>query len=151
MTNQTPKFKTLDERVQELSRYLLLLRKMQDKSGGELLSSLGNLSMQELNVINIIGDNDPSTMSDIAKNASLSLSSVTGIVDKLVKAKLVKRIRSEEDRRIVQGSLTPEGKQIYQNQIEHMHQVLRAILNMLTDEEQEHFLKLFHKIALAWI
>lgn len=151
MTNQTPEVATFDKRVQELAHYLLLIRKMQDKTGGEFLSSLGNLSMQELNVINIIGDNDPSTMSDIAKNASLSLSSVTGIVDKLVKAKLVKRIRSEEDRRIVQGSLTPEGNQIYLVQIEHMHQVLRTILNMLTDEEQENFLKLFHKISQAWI
>lgn len=140
----------IDQRVQELAHYLLMLRKMQDKSGAEILSSLGNLSVQELNVLNIIGDTEPCIMSEIAKQASLSLSSVTVIVDKLVKAKLVQRVRSEEDRRIVRGSLTAEGKNIYQLQIQHMHGVLRHILNLLSDEEQANFLNIFQKITRAF-
>ncbi len=140
----------IDKRVEELAHYLLILRKMQDKSGAEILASLGNLSVQELNVLNIIGDTEPCIMSDIAKQASLSLSSVTVIVDKLVKAKLVQRVRSEEDRRIVRGSLTAEGKKIYQLQIQHMHGVLRHILNLLTDEEQGNFLNIFQKITRAF-
>lgn len=151
MIDQPMQSNTLDDRVQELAKYLVLIRKMQDKTGSELLTSLGNLSMQELNVINIIGDNEPCIMSEIAKQVSLSLSSVTGIVDKLVKAKLVKRIRSEEDRRIVRGSLTQEGRKIYQIQIEHMQAVLRAILNKLSVAEQENFLTLFQKITRAWV
>lgn len=145
-SSKTPETQ-LDQRVQELARYLLLLRKMQDKTGAELIASLGSLSMQELNVLNIIGDTEPCIMSDIAKQAVLSLSSVTVIVDKLVKAKLVKRIRSEEDRRVVRGSLTDEGKKIYHIQIDHMHGVLRKILNLLAIEEQESFLKIFQKIT----
>ena len=140
-----------EERVQQLAQYLLLLRKMQDRSSAEFIASLGRLSMQELNILNIIGDNDPCIMSDIAKQASLSLSSVTIIVEKLVKAKLVKRIRSEEDRRIVRGSLTPEGKKIYQVQIEHMHKNIRKILDALTAEEQESLLKIFQKFTVAWM
>lgn len=140
---------TLEHRVEELAQYLLLLRKMQDTSGAEFLTSLGGLSLQEVNVLNIIGDHEPCIMSDIAKHAVLSLSSVTVIVDKLVKANLVERVRSEEDRRIVRGSLTLEGKKIYQIQIQHMHDVLRKVLSPLTVEEQENFLKIFQKITRA--
>lgn len=141
----------LERRIQELSKYLIFMRKMQDQQGVAFLESLGNLSMQELNVLNIIGDNEPCIMSDIAKLAVLSLSSVTVIVEKLVKKKLVQRVRSEEDRRIVKGALTAEGKKIHLVQIEHMHTVLRKILTLLTPEEQENFLKVFRKIAMIGI
>ncbi|MEO8402244.1 MAG: MarR family transcriptional regulator [Gammaproteobacteria bacterium] len=140
-----------EQRIQQLAQYFILLRKLQDKSGAELLISLGNLNMQELNVINIIGDNEPCTMSEIAKQAMLSMSSITVIVDKLVKAKLVQRIRSEEDRRIVLGALTPEGKKIHQVQIKHMHEVIRKLLSVLSDDEQENMLKIFHKFTQVLI
>ncbi|GEM_PF-1862699 len=141
---------SLEQHVQELAQHLLLLRKMQDNAGAELLSSLGNLSMQELNILNIIGDMEKCTMTDIAKRASLSLSSVTVIVDKLVKGKLVERIRSEEDRRIVWGGLTPEGYKIYLVQIKHMHGVLSKMLGPLLPEERASFLKVFKKIIQSY-
>lgn len=137
----------IEQHVHELAKYLLLLRKIQDKSQADFLASLSGLSMQELNVLNIIGDNEPCIMSDIAKIAVLSLSSVTGIVDKLVKSKLVKRIRSEQDRRIVQGRLTADGKKIYEIQIKHMHDVLRKILSLLSESEQRDFIGIFQKIT----
>lgn len=140
------KSESLEARIEQLAQCLILLRKMQDKTDADLLESLGSLSMQELSVLNIVGDNEPCIMSEIAKQAFLSLSSITVIIDKLVKAKLVKRVRSETDRRIVQGILTAEGKKIYQVQIKHMHGVLRKILNALSVDEQENFLKLFQKI-----
>ena len=43
----------------------------------------------------------------------LSLSSVTGIVDKLEEKALLRRDRSHEDRRIVQAGLTEEGRRMY--------------------------------------
>lgn len=148
MTNSTEiNEPVINKRINELSQYLLVLRKIQDKSSADFVSSLGGLSMQELNVINIIGDNEPCIMSEIAKQAVLSLSSVTVIVDKLVKAKLVERVRSEEDRRIVSGSLTEEGRKIYIIQIKHIHEIIHKLLAPLTSDEQETFLMLFKKIT----
>lgn len=140
---------SFEERVNELGQYLILFRTIQNQSDAKFLHSLGGLSMQELNVLNIIGDGKLTIMSEIAKRASLSLSSVTVIVEKLVKAKLVERIRSEEDRRIVKGVLTAEGNKIYQLQIKHMHSVLHNVLNTLSSKEQVVFLELFKKITMA--
>ena len=140
---------TLNKRISELAQYLLILRKIQDDSSADFVASLGDLSMQELNVINIIGEHEPCIMRDIAKYARLSLSNVTVIIDKLVKAKLVQRVRSEEDRRVVNGSLTEEGRKIYLVQIEHLHAVIHKLLSALEPGEQENFLSLFRKITRA--
>lgn len=137
---------TLDQRIQSFAQYLLLLRKIQDKKGSEFLASIGKLSLQELNILNIIGDNEPCIMRDVAKQALLSLSSITVIIDKLVKAKLAVRLRNDEDRRIVYASLTPEGRKIYLTQIQHVHAVIRRMLEGLTTEEQEGLLKILQKI-----
>lgn len=137
----------LDERVAHLARYLLALRKIQDKSAAMFLASLGGLNIQQLNILNIIGDNEPCTMSAIAKQSSLSLSSITLLVDKLVKAKLVNRSASLEDRRIVYAHLSEEGKKIYQVQIKHVHTVIRMMLAALTSTEQENLIKIFKKLT----
>lgn len=153
MSKKLPKTKSdgLEGRVQQFGQYLLLIRKIQDKTDAEFLASLGKLSMQELQILNIIGDSEPCIMSDIAKQAALSFSSITVIVEKLVKGKLALRLRNEDDRRIVYGSLTPEGRKIYQIQIEHMHDICRKLMEALTVEEQENLLHIFKKITLSQI
>lgn len=136
-----------EERIKRFNNYLLLLRKAQDKKDSDFLAKLGKLSLQELNILNIIGDNEPCIMRDIAQQSGLSLSSITVIVEKLVKAKLAIRLRNDEDRRIVYASLTPEGKRIYSIQIEHMQELLRKMLSGLSAKEQENLIFLFDKIV----
>lgn len=141
--------RTLDDRAQELARYLLVLRRMQNKEEMDFLLSIGNLSLPQLKVLNTIGDRGSCTMSEIAKEANLSLSSITLIVDKLVKLKLVVRLRTEADRRIVYAKLTPQGQKIYQVQLDHIQSIVRKMLGALSSEEQESFLNIFQKIAFA--
>jgi len=145
--NNSERSTALVKQVEELAYHLVIMRKMQDKADSQLIESLGKLSMQELNILNAIGDLEPCIMSDIAKRALLSLSSVTVIVDKLVKSKLVQRVRSEQDRRVVHGHLTEEGKRIYLIQLEHMQSLLNKILSVLTEDERDTFLNLFRKIS----
>lgn len=138
-------------RVNKLADLLLRLRKVQNQAEAAFIATLGNLNLQELNVLNCIGDRGSSIMSDIAKQLSLSLSSITVIVDKLVKLNLVNRIRSEDDRRIVHGSLTAEGKKIYQLQIDYLHEVLKKVLEPLTNQEQESLIQIIQKLTQAFV
>jgi MarR family 2-MHQ and catechol resistance regulon transcriptional repressor len=140
---------TLDERVKKMTAFMLSFRRMQDKSESEFLSSLGGLNLPQLNVLNIIGDTEPCTMGEIAKRAALSLSSVTLIVDKLVRNKLVSRVRSKTDRRIIYAKLTPEGQKLYQIQIEHLHIVGTKMFSLLSLEEQDQLLGILQKLTSA--
>ena len=51
----------------------------------------------------------PLTMSRLSKELMVSNGNVTGVIDRLSKNKLVRRVRSKEDRRIQYIELTDEG------------------------------------------
>lgn len=138
-----------DQRVDELIRLMLLLRRSQNEAEALFLQSLGALSLPQLTVLNAIGDQAPCTMTQVAEQAALSLSSITLIVDKLVKMHLVKRERSDEDRRVVYTRLTEEGLKIYTAQIAHLHALMRKILNTLNEKEQTQFLDFFGRFIKA--
>ncbi|CAN5328424.1 hypothetical protein BH10PSE19_BH10PSE19_18550 [soil metagenome] len=138
---------TLDDRVTQFADTLIALRRLQDEADIAFLDSLGGLSLQQLNILNIVGDREPCTMSEIAKQAHLSLSSITSVVDKMVKAKLMDRYRSEDDRRIVYAKLSQEGKRIYEIQIQHVHAVVRKLLQALNLEEQDSLIQIIQKFV----
>lgn len=140
-----------EEHVQQLARHLILFRQIQDQKSAEFLTSLGGLSLQELNVLNIVGDRVTCTMTDIAKAACLSMSSVTLLIDRLVRAELVDRVRSERDRRVVTAELTASGMKIYHLQLNHMHSVISQSLSALNLTEQAHLLSLVEKIVQGWL
>ncbi len=138
-----------ESRVAELSGLMLSMRRSQNEAEALFLQSLGGLSLPQLNVLNSIGDQAPCTMTQVADQASLSLSSITLIVDKLVAMKLVSRIRSENDRRVVYADLTEDGRKIYNAQIAHIHEVMRTILRTLDENEQAQFLNFFGRFVNA--
>ena len=86
-------------------------------------------------------------MSDIAAKLQLSLSSITGIVDKLEAKKIVRRSRSIEDRRIIHVVLTDEGHKVYKTAMDGHLEKVRTHLNALSPQEQDIFIALFRKIA----
>lgn len=150
MNKNTSKEILTNERASQLASIILRLRKMQNQAIAAFLATLGNLNIQELNVLNCIGDHKLSIMSDIAKQLSLSLSSISVIVDKLVKLNLVYRTRSEDDRRVVYASLAPEGKKIYQLQIDNLHEVLKYVLEPLSNNDQAKLIQIMEKLTQAF-
>lgn len=137
----------VEERAQELTRLMLNLRRSQNEAEAMFLQSLGSLSLPQLTVLNSIGDQQPCTMTQVAEQASLSLSSITLIVDKLVQMNLVERQRSEEDRRVVYAHLTAEGTKIYSAQVEHINGTMHKILQTLNDAEQAQFIDFFTRFV----
>ena len=107
----------------------------------------GKLSAQEVRVLRAVGRKDCCIMSGIADAICLSLSSVTGLIDRLVEKKLVRRDRSNEDRRIVQVELTDEGREARDAAMEGPVAFARGLLKGLNAEEQDAMLALFRKVA----
>jgi DNA-binding MarR family transcriptional regulator len=107
------------------------------------------VSKQELNIISIVGRSGSVIMREIAEQVHLAVSSVTPTVDKLVEKKLVRRERSEEDRRIVTVALSEKGQKIYQMEVESYMRLSASILQALDDQEQEQFLGYFRKVAAS--
>jgi DNA-binding MarR family transcriptional regulator len=108
-----------------------------------------DLSVQELRLVEFLGDRGPHMMKVLAEFLTLAVNSTTSVVDGLERKALVRRVRSETDRRVVQVELTDAGRVVYESATAEKTHCLEAILGALTDAEQEIFMLLFRKAAHA--
>lgn len=104
------------------------------------------LSKTELLALLIVDRHGEIIMSQIADYVRVPLSTATGIVDRLVKNKYLKRERSESDRRIVVIQLTEKGSQIVKDVKESILEYLEKINQALSEEERKFLYNLFFKI-----
>lgn len=124
------KLKLLDDYMHELIKRFYL-RPSLDGLGAELSSS-------ELFACNILGRNGRCTMTELAKGCGLVLSSMTGVVDRLVAKGCVKRTRDdEEDRRRVYVELDKKGEKVYQELLEAEMGMIISMMDALKPVEQE--------------
>jgi len=138
----------LEKRAKELNGYIeRMIHAFMVTQCGCLNDAAANLSMQELKVIKFIGNNGPSIMREIADYLMLAMSTMTGIVDKLVEKNYVVRERSEEDRRIVRVALTDAGREIYEMDHKNFMELSRQMLQPLNEKEQETLINLLRKIS----
>ncbi len=68
------------------------------------------MSLQENKVIDHVGQRKSCIMREISDHLRVAVSTMTGLIDKLEEKGLVRRERTEEDRRIVRISLTEKGE-----------------------------------------
>jgi len=107
------------------------------------------LNMRELQIVELLGNDGPRMMREVADFLNVAVNSVTTIVDSLESKTLVHRNRSDQDRRIVRVELTDGGRAVYKEAREMKFRMLRSMLGALTEEEQDIFMVLFRKIARA--
>jgi DNA-binding MarR family transcriptional regulator len=107
------------------------------------------LNMQELRVVEFLGNEGSRMMRELAEHLAVAVNSMTSIADGLEKKGLVRRQRSEKDRRVIRVDLTEPGREIYQSLVEMHLRLFRSMLAALTEDEQEIFMVLFRKIARA--
>jgi len=83
---------------------------------------------------------------EIASWLRRSPNSISMLVDRMVKAGLVRRIRDKRDRRVVYVSITGKGEHILELANPGCWEVIKAILSPLSYEERRTFLSLFDAI-----
>lgn len=84
-------------------------------------------------------------VTDLAEKMRLGNSTVSGVVDRLVKAELVERHRSAADRRSVTLSLTEKGKEVHDQTDVKYTEILSIILKM-NEDDISHMLDTHQKI-----
>lgn len=141
---------TLDRRAADLQEMVQdILKQFKSVNAAAANGPHVELNMQELGVVEFLGNEGPHMMRELAEHLALAVNSMTGIVDSLEQKGLVRRQRSEEDRRVIRVELTDSGREIYQFLVEMNLRLFRSMLGALTQDEQEIFLVLFRKIARA--
>ncbi len=134
-----------DQQAVDLNRHFetMMIYVAQAHAAGDA----GDLNKQESNAIYTLGQSGAAIMRELAENLRLHVSTVTGLIDKLIEKGYVHRERSDEDRRIVRVSLTDLGRRAYEQELVKRADLSRAILDALDPEERQTLVRLFGKVA----
>tara|TARA_A100001015_G_scaffold37020_1_gene40779 strand:+ start:3610 stop:4044 length:435 start_codon:yes stop_codon:yes gene_type:complete len=137
----------ITENTRQFADYITLLRQQFTDSESAFLKKTQGMSLQQLKVLLVIASHRPCTMGKVAKHMPmLSLSSITVIVDKLVKQGFVKRARDESDRRVVYADFTTKGKELYQVYEEGVLKLSAEMMSQFSLQEQHEILSVYKKL-----
>ena len=95
-----------------------------------------SMTTNDMHVIEAIGIHEPRNMTAVARALMVTTGTLTISVNSLVKKGYVERTRSEEDKRVVLVSLTEKGREAYRNHEKFHEDMVTAITEELTEEEQ---------------
>lgn len=99
------------------------------------------------NILTVLYEsNEKLTMGQIAKKIGKDKSTVTPLIEKLLKLGYIEKVRSEEDKRITYIILTKKGKQLESKFNAISAQVYETAYKNFSQEEKELFLKLLKKL-----
>jgi DNA-binding MarR family transcriptional regulator len=137
----------LEQNARQLIDHLQAVQAEAERADARNESLREKLSKQEIRVLDTVGRERCCIMSRVAAAIRLSLSSATGLVDRLCEKKLLRRDRSSEDRRVVEVELTEEGRALREAALEGRVGLVRDGLQALSAEEQTTLVALLGKLS----
>jgi DNA-binding MarR family transcriptional regulator len=107
------------------------------------------LTLAEFRVLVVLTESGPSPMVDLANEQMITQAAMTSIADHLENDGLVKRMRSNTDRRIVNVTITRKGKEVLTKGTRLYTNFIQKATRNLTDEEVQSLLAIFDKLLAA--
>jgi len=105
------------------------------------------LNPPDVQTLIYVGDNPGCMSSDAGAFLGTVPTTTTAIIDRLVKRGLVLRERSDENRRIVALTLTPDGRKVADKILDQQRDHCRQMLAKLSAAERKAFLAAMGKIV----
>lgn len=106
-----------------------------------ITSEFKDISVNDMHIIEAIGEKEPKNMSTVAKIMSVTVGTLTIAINSLVKKGYVHRERSEEDRRVVLISLTEKGRKANAHHQKFHDGMIQAVLKDLDEDQQKILVK----------
>lgn len=105
-----------------------------------------NCSKNEIFALLFVYRQKQVNMSEIAEYMNIPLNTVTGVVSRLEKKHLVRRERSEEDKRVVTISLSEEGKGFMEHEVMELGSHFTRVMEKFSEEEKKTLFGMADKI-----
>lgn len=107
------------------------------------------LTMTQLRLMYLLYQRNELTISALAELMVVRKPTITGLTDRLVKNKLVRRISDASDRRVVRIGLTREGRRVL-GEIEVASKAyLDRVFRAMGDEQVEGFVKIMERFTAS--
>lgn len=105
-----------------------------------------DLSVTETHTLDAIGKRGTRTMSEVASQLNIAVSTLSVSVSRLIKKGYVERMRDEKDRRVVKVCLTRKGEKAYNLHAYFHSRLINVALGELSEQEEEILISALHKI-----
>lgn len=128
-----------------------LISKIRQKVNGFIISEISKNGIDGIvvshgDIIYTLFEKKKLTMAEIAHKISKDKSTVTALVDKLVRLGYVTKERDTEDTRVVYVTLTPEGRELEPIFEAISCKVLELFYLNITEEEKEDLFRILSKV-----
>lgn len=108
--------------IEQIAKNLMVVQDLFRRHQHEVEAKF-DVSYLEMELIQFVLKNGHQKMKDVADNFYIKLSTLTTIIDKAESHKLLKRVPSKEDRRVVFLEVTKKGEEIYGKYTEQMKDI----------------------------
>jgi DNA-binding MarR family transcriptional regulator len=109
--------------------------------------SKGVITLPQVWVLRYLSRQRECSMRELADYMKMGVSSVTGMVDRLVKQGLANRRRTEKDRRLVYVDLTAKGRKIVKEILGERRETTLNLFESLSAEERSIYLCILEKLV----
>ncbi|MBI1881766.1 MAG: MarR family transcriptional regulator [Chloroflexi bacterium] len=142
---------TREERIRAIHDAFIALIWISKRQFAHRLQTFGLTHPQFVTLATLTAHRQACTMSDLINVTFQDAPTMTGVIDRLVKMRLVERTRSETDRRVVLVLATPAGIELVkQVEEQSMHNAMTGCAS-LTDDELTAFEQLLRYIIRIFI
>jgi len=106
-----------------------------------------NLTGPQLTVVKMLQHLGDLSLSELSERIRAGNSTVSGIIDRMEREDLVRRVRSKEDRRVVHIKLTEKGRALAASVAIQPMEIFQAAIASLDPEELRTVLRILLKLA----
>lgn len=107
----------------------------------------GKITIPQFLVLEYLSKQRQCFMNEVAQATHTSFSTATGMVDRLVNHKLVKRTHGQDDRRTVLVSITSKGRNILNEVYTQKQQGIIKLFSRLDASERAQYLDILRKLV----
>ena len=136
-----------ENQIQTFAQLLRHLGVLFAQIAGRQSSAHETFSKQELLAVDVLGVRGSCRMGEIAQHLGVVQSAITPLVDRLEAQEVVRRLRSQEDRRVWLVTLTESGLELYADQEKLYLSFAAEMLAPLHEAERETLIALMGRIG----
>jgi DNA-binding MarR family transcriptional regulator len=135
----------MNERVEEVCRFIEFLstRFKQTQLG---FTSRLEVSERELALLRTLASEGPMITRELGGRFGVPVSTMTGLVDRMEKKGLVRRIPGRQDRRSIHLEATPAGGRALREHARGIEAIAQGMLRALNDRDQQALIALLRRV-----
>ena len=137
---ETKQFTSTGTNVERLTKIISNLNEIRRKHH-HYIQTKYRITGLEMEIIQWLVIDGKRKMKEIGENFNIKLSSLTSVIDKIERQKLVYRVNSKEDRRVVFLDVTDKGKKLYKDYSDYLKVLAYLMKKEMNPQHFEAFIK----------